>query len=203
MSNAVEARLAPPGAGIPPVERLVGGAMLAFRRWRCTRERLAREFSSEREVIARLYRGRSQAVLGTRTLIPRLRGLEDSSRYWSVLMTLDHLRIVNEQIRLVVGALNQEVEPEGAASTAAVKPRPDPGPEVIAEYEASCDRFGSMILRRGDLGSRARYAHPWFGPLDAAGWQVMGVVHMGIHRGQIDRILQAHAESTREVSDQT
>lgn len=202
MNELADVRLAPPGAGIPAVERLIGGRMLAWRRWRCSRERLVAQFGKERQAIARLYGGRNEGVLSTRVLIPRLPGLEDSSRYWSVLMTLDHLRIVNEQIGDVIEALTREVVPAGEASTAAVKPRSDAGPAVIVQYEAGCDRFGTSLASHDDLRSRARYAHPWFGPLDAAGWQALAVVHMGIHRKQIERILEMHAEGHREVTDQ-
>ena len=37
--------------------------------------------------------------------------------------------------------------------------------------------------------TKLRHAHPWFGPLDAAGWHAMAAMHMGIHRKQIERIL--------------
>jgi len=193
--------LAPPGAGIPTIERLVGGMLLALRRWRRSREQLASEFATERNTITRLYEGVSPEVMRTRVLIPRLRGLEDSSRYWSVLMTLDHLRIVNDQIGRVIESLARETVPEGSASTAAVKPRPDAGPEACPSFEESCDRLSATVAACGALRTRARYAHPWFGPLDAAGWQAMAVVHLGIHRSQIVRILHVHAESPRETAN--
>jgi hypothetical protein len=40
------------------------------------------------------------------------------------------------------------------------------------------------------LRTKARFAHPWFGPLDAAGWHLMAGMHLSIHRVQIERILQ-------------
>jgi hypothetical protein len=190
-------RLAPPGAGTPAIERLIGGAVFALRRWRGTRERFSAEFTRERNTIAGLYAPLDERVLRTRVLIPRLRGLEDSSRFWSVLMTLDHLRIVNHQIAGVIAALAREVLPPGKASTAAVKPSPDVGPEVIAPYEASCDRLSDLVATCGNFGSRARYAHPWFGPLNAAGWHAMAAMHLGIHRAQIARILRDQTRSSR------
>lgn len=188
-TSVVAPRLAPPGAGIPTVERLVGGAIFAFNRWRGDRERFAAQFQREREAIARLCRGRDDRVLEQRVLIPRLRGLEDSSRFWSVWMTLDHLRIVNDQITRVIEALTRGRIPEGRASTAAVKPSPQVGPDVTRAYEESCDRFLSFTASCPALRTTLRYAHPWFGPLDAAGWHAMAAMHMGIHRAQVDRIL--------------
>lgn len=187
------ARLAPPGAGIPAIERLVGGAIFAIRRWSGTRERFAQEFASERGLIAGLYRGHADEVLRERVLIRRLRGIEDSSRYWSVWMTLEHLRIVNHQIARVIELLTQGHVPPGQASTASVKPSPDVGSEVVQAYEAACDRFVERVAACAELKTAVRYAHPWFGPLDAAGWQAMAAMHMRIHRAQISAILARQA----------
>lgn len=187
-------RLAPPGAGIPFIERLVGGTIFAIRRRLTTRERIAADFARQREAIARMYRAHDNATLAARVLIPRLRGLEDSSRFWSVLMTLDHLRIVNSQITRVIKALTHGRTPEGRASTAAVKPRPDIGPheapQVAAAYEQSCDQLIALASATPQLKTSLRFAHPWFGPLDGAGWHAMVATHMGIHRAQIARILE-------------
>lgn len=184
-------RLAPPGAGIPRIERFVGGLLFAWKRWSGTRDRFVAEFTTERSETARLYESRADSILQTRVLIPRLRGLEDSSRYWSVYMTLDHLRIVNGQIKRVITELTNGRIPPGQASTASVKPRPDVDSEVIAAYESSCDALVATAMSVPDLNTRLNYEHPWFGPLNAIGWLAMAATHMGIHRAQIVRILSA------------
>lgn len=190
-------QLAPPGAGIPTIERLVGGLIFAFNRWRGTPERFTTQFNLERRAIAALCRDRDETTLKTRILIPRLRGLEDSSRFWSAWMTLDHLRIVNIQITQVLETLTQGRTPPGRVSTAAVKPNPDVGPEVPAAYEHSCDQLLAFVASCPDLRTTVRHAHPWFGPLDAAGWHAMAAMHMGIHRAQIARILADAPRSSR------
>lgn len=187
--------LAPPGAGIPAIERLVGGTLFALQRWRGTRERFNARFQRERGAIAALVRGADEPALRTRVLIPRLRGLEDSSRYWSVWMTLDHLRIVNGQIAGVIEHLVRGRVPPGRASTGAVKPSPDVGADVVGAYEAACDRLLAVVAASPELRTRVRYAHPWFGPLDGAGWHAMAAMHMGIHRAQATRILGAYRRS--------
>lgn len=187
--------LAPPGAGIPAIERWIGGFIFAFSRWRGTPDQFTARFLSERQAIRGLYTSVDEARLKRRVLIPRLRGLEDSSRFWSVWMTLDHLRIVNTQIAMVVLQLSRGRVPPGQVSTAAVKPSPDVGPEIVPAYEASCDELLAAVARQAEPHdqtptSKPRYAHPWFGPLDAKGWHAMAAMHMGIHRAQIQRILQ-------------
>lgn len=187
--------LAPPGAGLPAFERVIGGAVFALRRRFGSKKGFTAQFRNERETIARLVGAGGETALRRRVLIPRLRGLEDSSRFWSVYMTLDHLRIVNNDITRVIADLARGRAPEGKVSTAAVKPTPDTGPEVVAAYEASCESFLALIGSHPSLSTSVRYAHPWFGPLDAAGWHAMAAVHMGIHRAQIARIL-ANLEPT-------
>lgn len=183
-------RLAPPGAGLPTIERVIGGAIFALRRWTGTRQAFTAQFEKERRAIASLLDGRDEVTLRRPVLIPRLRGLEDSSRFWSVYMTLDHLRIVNTSITKVIADLARGRVPPGQASTAAVKPSAGQGPEAVNPYEASCDALLSEVASHAVLKTANRYAHPWFGPLDAAGWHAMAAMHMGIHRAQIERILR-------------
>ena len=183
-------QLAPPGVGLPRIERWIANAMFAVQRWTRTREEFTSRFDDHRRAIADLYRGRDEATLRRAVLIPRLRGLEDSSRYWSAYMTLEHLRIVNTSITDVIRELALGRVPPGKASTATVKPAAGVGPEVVMAYEASCAALLTETAAHTDLKTAGRYAHPWFGPLDAAGWQAMAAMHMGIHRAQIERILR-------------
>lgn len=186
-----EPTLAPPGAGLPRLELLVARIHFALRRWAGSRRSFDARIARERERIRTLVRACNPEVGARRVLIRRIPGLEDSSRYWSVWMTLDHLRIVHEALALLIGELVREVTPPGKASTAAVKPHADAGPEAVAAYEASCDALASAVAAAPNLDTRARYPHPWFGPLNAAGWHALVGMHMGIHRVQIQRILAA------------
>lgn len=186
-------RLAPPGAGLPKPELFA--ARLIFR-WHCfttSRAQAAAMIVAERDACLALIRDRTPALLARRVLIPRLRGLEDSSRDWSVYMTLEHLRIVNASIAEVIGLLAQGKTPAQAASTAAVKPSPSVGGETVAAFAAGCEQLAATVAAVPDLHTSTRYAHPWFGPLDAAGWHAMAGFHLRLHRRQIEDIL-ARAE---------
>ena len=120
-----------------------------------------------------------------RVLIPRPRGLEDSSRHWSLFMTLEHLCIVNRAIAQTINELVAGRQPPGTASTATVKPSPMAGESTIADFERACDELAQAGAQAATLRTRLRYAHPWFGPLDAAEWKVMGGSHMRLHRPQL------------------
>jgi hypothetical protein len=104
-------------------------------------------------------------------------------------MTLDHLRITNEAFARVITALTQGHIPPGKASTATVKPSLDVTGTVEADFEKSCDAVLAAVAAAPDLRTKLRFAHPWFGPLDASGWHALAGMHMGIHRAQIARII--------------
>jgi hypothetical protein len=183
-------RLAPPGAGLPFPENLIARLMFGLKRATGSPQSFTDHFIAERAHIGGLIAGKDDTVLSKRVLIARPRGLEDSSRYWSIWMTLDHLRIVHHAFIGVIESLAAGRVPEGEASTAAVKPDEQVSGAVVAEYEASCDALLATAGRIRDFKTQAKYPHPWFGPMDAHGWLALGGGHMGIHRVQIERILQ-------------
>ncbi len=184
-----EPQLAAPGAGLPFPENLAARCLLGWKRITGNSGAFTAHFIREREAIRRLIGNLDEATLSRRILIRRPRGLEDSSRNWSVLMTLDHLRIVHHAFIGVIETLTSEQVPAGEASTAAVKPDPAVTMDVIPEYEASCNALLAGVATVGNFKTRARYAHPWFGPMDAHGWHALAGGHMSIHRVQIERIL--------------
>ena len=190
MNADMEPKLAPPGAGLPGLELFIARLLFAWRRWTGNRDSFNARFQRERETIRVLVRSCDADSGAERVLIPRPRGMEDSSRYWSVWMTLDHLRIIHGGIARTISALAKGVKPPGTASTAAVKPSPQATASVVAEYEQSCDALLAAVAAAGNLKTSVRYAHPWFGPLDAAGWHALAAGHLGIHRVQIERILK-------------
>lgn len=189
MPLPAEPRLAPPGAGLPLPELLIARF---FFRWRVrtgTPAEFTARFVAERGKIAALIR-EVDATRGTRrVLIERLRGLEDSSRYWSVAMTLDHLRIVNSEMARVITSLAAGQVPRDRASTAAVKPDPSVSMAVLPAYEASCDDLLAAVAHPESFSPSVKFPHPWFGPMDATAWHALSGSHMGIHRVQIKRIL--------------
>ena len=189
MTSDQEPKLAPPGAGLPTVELYIGRLAFAVKRWSATRESCNEHFRRERAAIRKLVDSCDEETGARRVLIRHPPGLEDSSRFWSVFMTLDHLRIVHLEFVRVIEALTIGTMPGGTASTAAVKPSPEASASVNGSYEESCDALLAAVARARDLRTTLRFAHPWFGPLNAADWHALAGGHMRIHRVQIERIL--------------
>jgi hypothetical protein len=190
MTSNEAPQLAPPGAGLPFPENLIARLLLGLKRSTGSPASFIAKFKAERQIIRTIVSNRSEATLSTRVLIARPKGLEDSSRYWSVWMTMDHLRIVHHEFIRILDSLASECVPDGEASTAAVKPDERVTRAVVAEYEHSCDALLDTIGRIRNFKTKAKFPHPWFGPMDAHGWLALSGGHMAIHRTQIERILK-------------
>jgi hypothetical protein len=188
MPESTEPHLDAPGAGLPGPELFIARRLFAWKRRFGSRESFSRRFEMERAAIRDLIAAIPEELRARRVLIPRLRGLEDSSRHWSAWMTLDHLRITNEAFAGIIATLAAGKTPPGKADTAAVKPSPGAGPEIEAAYEASCEDLVKVVAGIADLKTAPRFPHPWFGPLDAADWHALCATHLGIHRAQIAEI---------------
>ena len=157
--------LAPPGAGLPKGELLIARVLVKWRCWTTSRSAATATIAAERQRIGGIARQYGSPEGMRRILIPRLRGLEDSSRYWSVFMTVAHLKIVNRGIVGTIGCLLEDRVPARVASTAAVKPLPESGPDEIVAFEASCESLLALgrverSLKTG-LGTPIRGSGPW------------------------------------------
>ena len=181
--------LAPPGAGLPAIELFVARRIFALKRLLGNRPSFTNTFHQQRAAVAAIVGSCSKEKGASRVLIRRLPGLEDSSRHWSVWMTLDHLRIVHLEMSRVIEALAKGENLSGQASTAAVKPSPEATSSIHQTYEDSCDHLLKTVESVSDLKTKNTYAHPWFGPLNAEGWFALAGTHLAIHRAQIEKIL--------------
>ncbi len=184
-SNSPEPKLSAPGAGLPRPELWAARAIFALHRWRNDRADAESLIGAERDQLLSLTKGLPCESAARRVLIPRLSGLEDSSRYWSIFMTLEHVRIVNEVVTKTIALLAEGKSPEKVASTADVKPSPEVSASVVDAFPEGCERLIRLVATVPDLQTKKRYAHPWFGPLDAAAWHHMAGFHMRLHRRQI------------------
>ena len=112
MSPATQPELEAPGAGLPLPELWI--ARLIFRRevQRSSRESAIAKVETERERFLAFLEENAGKPLGTPVLIPRLRGLEDSSRFWSAYMTVEHVCIVNGAIASAIELMVDGKSPE-------------------------------------------------------------------------------------------
>jgi len=189
----MEPNLEPPGAGLPFSEWLIAKYVILPQKLRNTSKLEAIDkFKFEGVKIVDLAKSLSEDQMSKRVLVPRLGGVEDSSRFWSVAMTLEHLIIVNERIQIALEHLSINDNNLPSVGTADVKP------DINVNSKTIISRFENMVLSLEDAAASrilsryrdCKYPHPWFGPLNAEEWLVTVGLHMYIHRVQIQHILK-------------
>ena len=189
-------RLAPPGAGLPVLELFFSRLLFAVARATHSRDSALRQFSGE----ARRIRVRIEPLDGPagsqRVLVPRLLGLEDSSRFWSPFMVVEHLVIVDTNMfRIMTDLVAGRSHPD-ASRIENFKPSPSAARTSLAAFDQLAEQFESHVRQWPNLRTRCRHIHPWFGPLDAHGWLCLAGIHHAIHRRQLERILAVKARTT-------
>ncbi len=187
---AGEPKLGKPGAGLPFFEHVLL-RYWAFPRFlkRSTWDQRLRLFGKEGERVLELAR-RDGIDRQKRVLIARVSGMEDSSRFWSVDMTLEHLVIVGAMMQQVIVELNSGHRPTITASTAEVKPTGAAGDDRVVAFETFLRGFKKELTDPTLAGGeRSRHPHPWLGPLTAPEWLAIAALHQRVHRQQIEKIV--------------
>jgi hypothetical protein len=190
-------KLDAPGKGLPLPELLIARLLFSVEYRLTSRSAAEEKFTLRKNQILALAAPLTPAQLQQQVLIKRLPGLEDSSRFWSVGMTLDHLCIVNRSITGMILKLASGQNPGGPVSTADVKPSAPSPADILDQFRQTCDQFLAQTAPLPVLKGTPTWAHPWFGPLDAQAWHFLAGFHMGVHIKQIQSILKAASTTTR------
>ncbi len=190
--------LQPPGMGLPKIELLIARVLVGVQLRITSQEKARNNFLREHQEILSIIGGVTPELASKRVLIDRLRGLEDSSRFWSLYMTIEHLRIVNRSTINVINSLSKGIKPQVVVSTAAVKPREDIGDTVVPLFRAVCEEFESAFTSETNLKSETTLAHPWFGELNAQQWHFFAGFHMSLHKKQLLRIKERLTNNSKE-----
>lgn len=162
------------------------------------------------QVALRLLQGETRRILSlldsveetkgrTRVLIPRIFGIEDSSRYWSLFMTVEHLNIVIPAVMGFISSLLDRPDYAREVRIQDVKPQEQAGPKQVETLKQNQMLYEKFILSLASLRSCRRHPHPWFGPLHPHGWHCLLGVHQLIHRRQMERILSAYSPGLARV----
>jgi hypothetical protein len=190
MADPSKTELAAAGAGLPAGERLLAGlGIKAFARL-MPQQTATRLLANELRKVLELARTVDETEGRIRVLIERVPGIEDSSRNWSVFMTVEHLEIVNSEIAALLHLLSAERQTERLVRIEEFKPNPEAGPEQLESLESVLTHYTRSVADLGSLNAKARHVHPWFGPLTARQWHALAAVHNRLHRLQIERILR-------------
>ncbi len=189
-------QLAPPGAGLPLVESLV------LKLWygpvvskRTKRPQCRTQYESVVTKIIQLAEGLTPEQRRTKILVPRLTGLEDSSRYWSLNGVMEHLMIVGEKMQTAILTLASGHVPNEKADVAKVKPLQS-GEDMLEKFKSFAPNLlkniDAELAKPGMDADRPVFLHhPWFGPINAHQWYWLASVHQVIHYQQAKHIAKA------------
>lgn len=190
---ADEPKLDKPGAGLPFYEWAIAKYILLPMRFSNTTVPMAIEnFAESSAQILNLLENIDAKQMSERRLVPRSRGLEDSSRFWSAAMTVEHLVIVGSGTKNIIHTLCLGKTPSKNLLIADVKPNTQVDANLIREeFRKMTDDFIST-MQKLDLEKHpsVKYAHPWFGELSAKQWLIFAAPHQLIHKKQITEILR-------------
>ncbi len=138
----------------------------------------------------RMARSLKNNQINQRVLVKPMIGIEDSSRYWSVAMVMEHLIIVGTQMADGVVEMTHGRDPKKKADVAAVKPVENlPADTIIPQYQRFLTSFLQKTTKEiGDKASDKKFLHPWFGHLNARRWMAIAAIHQQIHRKQAEAV---------------
>ncbi len=176
--------------GLPNVELYAARFLFGLQYLMTSQKKASERFDYEAREILALTSRFSEPLASKRVLIDRLPGLEDSSRYWSLYMTMEHLNMVNRFTIDVIKSLLHGERPEVVVSTASVKPKVDAGQGVVPLFQLLSAEFQVLSFAGGYAHKKVTLAHPWFGELNAQQWHFFAAFHMKVHRKQIVKIAQ-------------
>jgi hypothetical protein len=192
----IQKSLAPPGGGLPVVQAfllryLLFPAFCLTNSW----QKALTKFSAEGDRIVGLAEPLSAEQLQKRILVKAPMGIEDSSRYWSAAMVLEHLIEVGSRVATGIVELSHGEKVTVSSDVADVKPKGGKGPQIIEQYKGFLRDYAHTLAEdAGDWKSSQTYGHPWFGELSARQWACLGAVHQTIHRRQMERIVAGLGE---------
>lgn len=186
-------RLEPPGAGLPATERMILRAALGLGSIVVSDRFILNRFAQESDMLYQIADHDNSYDVFQKLLIPRVIGIEDSSRDWSILMILEHLCLANVDIMNAIVALSEGIVPRGEIAVEFYKPRENVDIDVLDRYLEINSRYvetvGQIVEQRGGLSGPLRYAHPWFGMLTAHQWHCLACVHQQVHRRQAKKLI--------------
>jgi len=146
-------------------------------------------FKREADRILACAQKLDPALAAKTVLVERQKGLEQNCRHWSLLMTLDHLAMINTAVLTIIESILQNIPLAPNFSTAEAKPKQEQSIFTIERFRKITEQYLEHIDRMPNLHCKMRHTHHQFGPLDAHGWHCLAAIHQNIHRKQIERIV--------------
>jgi hypothetical protein len=184
-----EPKLDRPGAGLPIPLRWIARWMVPWRAKRTPWQESVARFERNSKKIEEISKTLSETQLNQRVLVAPIAGLEDSSRYWSAGMVLEHLMLAGRAFHQIIEQLSNGTVPPIEVRVEKVKPPVHQRhQQVVQDFQQFWTQFFPS-LKLGPKHDQPRLLHPWFGPLNAHQWVYVLSVHHSVHLKQLRNIV--------------
>ncbi len=148
-------------------------------------------YDAEGEKIVAMASKLSEEQLFQRILIPRLFGLEDNSRYYSVAMVIEHLLIVGNALQVRIPILSRDKKLGNHVKIEDVKPYTEIDRDIVTQFQDFLNSYREKLdANVENIHIDNTSEHPWFGAFNPKQWSILGMVHQIVHRRQIEAIIQ-------------
>lgn len=182
--------LAAPGAGLPFLEALLVRWYVApFQSRKADKDKNLRLFAMLGARVLKEADAVASDKRDVKVLVPRMKGIEDSSRFWSVNEVLEHLIITGQPMRGLVASLAQGKTSDYEVKIENFKPQglyagADARPDFKRFVEETVELLKPLPIADGGL----THVHPWMGPFNALQWTGLLAGHSGIHLAQLQAV---------------
>ncbi|MEM7011868.1 MAG: hypothetical protein AAF585_10330 [Verrucomicrobiota bacterium] len=167
-----------------PIQLIIRSKFFLTSRQSATRT-IETEMDLYRKIIADL--GNSKCAQKVR--VPKMVGVDEDMREWSVYMILEHNTIVNRQVSAQIQHLARgEIYETNFNPKTDVMPADSAAADEVAKFEQSVDAHLEALRSIEKMRGTLKRPHPIFGPLDAHGWNCMFGFHLQLHRRQAEAV---------------
>lgn len=183
-------QLEKPGAGLPFFDSLFVRYYIGpFQSRRADKSQNLRLFKMVGARILKEADGVPAHQRDRKVLVPKMRGIEDSSRFWSVNDTIEHMLITGVGMRMLVMNLASGKATDWVVRIEDFKPKGkykggDARPDFMAFVEETVRLLEPMRIEDDGL----THKHPWMGQFNALQWCWLLAGHNGIHLAQLQAI---------------
>lgn len=190
MSMDKTPQLDKPGAGLPFPDNLVVRYWIGpFQSRRADKEQNLRLFKMVGARILREADGVPAEKRDVKVLVPKMRGIEDSSRYWSANDVLEHLLLTGEPMRQLIVDLAKGKTSDYEVKIENFKPRGKySGGDARPDFKKFVDETIAVLTPLDLSDEGPAHKHPWMGMFNKLQWTWLLAGHSGIHLAQLQAI---------------
>jgi len=179
-----------PGAGLPFFEALMVRYYVApFQSRKADKDKNLRLFAMLGARVLKEADGVAASQRDVKVLVPRMRGIEDSSRFWCVNEVLEHLLITGEPMRALIEALVAGKTLDYVVDIANFKPKGKyAGGDARPDFKKFVDETVERLKAAPVADAGPTHLHPWMGRFNSLQWTWLLAGHSGLHLAQLQAI---------------